>query len=193
MHEAWLRVHAALSKNMRLTRRDLKGHLLAKRLVGAARVIVPDGTERCIIFEPAFWKPVEFPYAYLVSGCEKHASEGEAWYFFVRRRELDRLYPVTAASEQRITPAAQPAHDDAQPAHDDVQPAHDDAQPTPQRRKPGPKAGWRLTYAGEAYLFKQRMGRLPSATELAETCADKLEHQPDPRSIQRLLNYLAGE
>ena len=172
MKEAWLRVYAALSENMRLTRRDLKAHLLAKRLVGAGRVIASDGTERCRIFKPAFWEPIELPYAWLVSGCEKHASEGEAWYFFVRRRELDRLYPATAASERRTTPAAQP---------------------TPQRRKPGPKAGWRLTYAGEAYLFKQRMGRLPSAIELAKICADKSKYQPDPRSIQRLLSHLAGE
>ena len=172
MNEAWLRVYAALFENIELTQRDLKAHLLAKQLVGAARVIAPDETERCIIFEPAFWEPVELPYAWLVSGCGKHASEGEAWYFFVRRRELDRLYPATAASERRTTPAAQP---------------------TPQRRKPGPKAGWRLTYAGEAYLFKHRMGRLPSATELAKICVDKLKYQPDPRSIQRLLSHLAGE
>jgi hypothetical protein len=110
MREAWLRVHAALSENMRLTRRDLKADLLAKRLVGAARLIAPDGSERCIIFEPAFWEPVELPYAYLVSGHKKHAREREAWYFFVRRRELDRRYPVTASSEQPTTPAAQPAH-----------------------------------------------------------------------------------
>jgi hypothetical protein len=174
-------VYAALSENIELTRRDLKADLLAKRLVGAARVIAPDGSERCIIFEPAFWEPVELPYAYLVSGHKKHAREREAWYFFVRRRELDRRYPVTASSEQPTTPAAQPAHNDEQP--------------TPRRRKPGPKdkTGWRLTYAGEAYLFKQRMGRLPSATELGKICADKLKYQPDPRSIQRLLSYLAGE
>jgi hypothetical protein len=181
MKEAWLRVHAALSENMRLTRRDLKADLLAKGLVGAARVIAPDGSERCIIFAPGFWEPVELPYAYLVSGHEKHAREGEAWHFFVRRRELDRRYPVTAASEQPTTSAAQPAHDDVQP--------------TPQRRKPGPKdkTGWRLTYAGEAYLFNQRKGRLPSATELAKICADKSKYQPEPRTIQRLLSYLAGE
>jgi len=173
--EAWLRVHAALSENIELTQRDLKAHLLAKRLVGAARVIAPDGSERCIIFEPAFWGPVELTFAWSMTGCEKHARKDEKWHFFVRRRELDRLYPVTAASEQP-TPGAH-------------------GEPTPQRRKPGPKdeTGWRLTYAGEAYLFKQKMGRLPSATELAKICADKLEYQPDPRSIQRLLNSLAGE
>jgi hypothetical protein len=173
MKEAWLRVYAALSENMRLTRRDLKAHLLAKRLVGAGRVIASDGTEHCRIFKPAFWEPIELPYAWLVSGYEKHSSEGEAWYFFVWRRELDRLYPVTAASEQP-TPAAH-------------------GRPAPQRRKPGRKPDWRLTYAGEAYLFKQRTGRLPSATELANICADKLEHQPEPRPIQVLLNFLVGE
>ena len=176
MKDAWLRVHASLSEETALTQRDLKGHLLAKRLIGAARVIAPDGTERCIILDPAFWQPVELAYAWSAWGYQK---DGETWYFFVRRRELDRLYPVTGASEQPTTPAAQPAHDDVQP--------------TPQRRKPGPKADWRLTYAGEAYLFKQRTGRLPSAPELANICADKLEHQPEPRPIQVLLNYLVGE
>jgi hypothetical protein len=39
MKEAWLRVYAALSENMRLTQRDLKADLLTKRLVGAARGI----------------------------------------------------------------------------------------------------------------------------------------------------------
>jgi hypothetical protein len=88
MKEAWLRVYAALFENMRLTRRDLKAHLLAKRLVAGARIIAPDGSERWIIFEPAFWEPVELPYAYLVSGYEKHTRGGEAWYFFVRRQSL---------------------------------------------------------------------------------------------------------
>ena len=126
MKEAWLRVHAALSENMRLTRRDLKAHLLAKRLVGAARIIAPDGSERCIIFEPAFWEPVELPYAWLVSGCEKHASEGEAWYFFVRRRELDKHYPRAEAATPSlpVTPPAEPS------------PSADQRQ---QRHRPGPK------------------------------------------------------
>jgi hypothetical protein len=181
-------VHAALSKNMRLTQRDLKAHLLAKRLIGAARVISPDESERCIIFEPAFWEPVELHYAWLVRGYEKHAREGEAWYFFVRRRELDRLYPVTAASEQPTTPAAQLAHDD-------VQPAHDDEQPTPQRRKPGRKItkGWRLFAAHAAYEFKEEHGRLPSGPELAQICEDQLGYQPDTSDIAKLLRYLLGD
>ena len=124
MKEAWLRVHAALSENMKLTRRDLKAHLLAKRLVGAARIIAPDGSERCIIFEPAFWEPVELPYAWLVSGCEKHASEGEAWYFFVRRRELDKHYPRAEAATPSLPVTVEPS------------PSADQRQ---QRHRPGPK------------------------------------------------------
>jgi len=180
MKGAWLRVYAALSENTRLTQRDLKAHLFAKRkrLVGAARIIAPDGSERWIIFKPAFWGPVELPYAWLVSGCEKHAREGETWYFFVRRRELDRLYPVTAASEQPTTPAAQPAHEDAQP--------------TPQRRKPGQKIkkGWKLTAAVELDGFIKEKGRRPSGPELSERVDKKLEYYPDESDVRELMRFL---
>jgi hypothetical protein len=181
MHEAWLRVHAALSKNVRLTQRDLKAHLLAKRLIGAARVIAPDESERCIIFEPAFWEPVELTLAWLTTGYEKHVSEGESWYFFVRRRELDRLYPVTAASEQPTTPAAQPAHEDAQP--------------TPQRRKPGQKIkkGWRLTAAVELDGFIKEKGRRPSGPELSERVDKKLKYYPDESDVRKLMRFLLDD
>ena len=176
MKEAWLRVHAALSENMKLTRRDLKAHLLAKRLVGAARIIAPDGSERCIIFEPAFWEPVELTFAWLVSGYEK--QKGERWYFFVRRRELDRLYAVTAASEQATAPAAQPAHDDAQP--------------TPQRRKPGPPPNydWQ-THVMREVIKRLRAGeKFPTAPAMLQWCEDEWDWQPDIRQMQRLLRDL---
>ena len=176
MNEAWLRVHAALSKKMRLTRRDVKAHLLAKRFVGAARVIAPDGSERCMIFEPAFWEPVELTFAWLVSGYEK--QKGERWYFFVRRRELDRLYAVTAASEQATAPAAQPAHDDAQP--------------TPQRRKPGPPPNydWQ-THVMREVIKRLRAGeKFPTAPAMLQWCEDEWDWQPDIRQMQRLLRDL---
>jgi hypothetical protein len=178
MHEAWLRVHAALSKHTRLTQRDLKGHLLAKRLIGAARVIAPDGSERCIIFERAFWEPVELTFAWLTTGYEKHASEGEEWYFFVRRRELDRRYPVTAASEKPTTPAAQPAQDDAPP-----------------RPKPGQKItkGWRLTAAVELDGFIKEKGRRPSGPELSERVDKKLKYYPDESDVRKLMRFLLDD
>jgi hypothetical protein len=179
--QAWLRVHAALSENAELTRRDLKAHLLAMQLVGAARVIAPDESERCIIFEPAFWESVELPYAWRVTGWEKHARKDEKWHFFVRRRELDRLYPVTAASEQPTTPAAQPAHDDAQP--------------TPQRRKPGQKIkkGWRLTAAVELDGFIKEKGRRPSGPELAQRVDKKLKYYPDESDVRKLMRFLLDD
>src|SRR5262245_62146893 len=94
--EAWRRVHASLSEDAELTQREVKADLLARRLVGAARVFAPDGTQRYIILDPAFWQPVEcpFPYDSSVFGYQHHIHEGERWHFFVRRRELDQRYPV---------------------------------------------------------------------------------------------------
>jgi hypothetical protein len=95
MHEAWSRIFASLSNNMPLTRLDLKADFLAGRLVGAARVVnKKEGTEQCIVFEREFWKPVEFPYAWNVTGYDEHYREGEEWHFFVRRRKLDKRYPA---------------------------------------------------------------------------------------------------
>ena len=175
--EAWLRVHAALSENIELTQRDLKAHLLAKRLVGAARVIKPDGSERYIILEPAYWGPVELTFAWSMTGWEKYVSEGETWYFFVRRRELDRLYPVTAGSEQRTTPA---------------QPAQDDAPPRP---KPGQKItkGWRLTAAVELDGFIKEKGRRPSGPELSERVDKKLKYYPDESDVRKLMRFLLDD
>jgi hypothetical protein len=180
MYEAWLRVHATLSEITRLTQRDVKAHLLAKRkrLIGAARVIAPDESERCIIFEPAFWGPVELPLAYWVRGYEKHVSEGEEWYFFVRRRELDRLYPVRAASDQPTIPAAQPAQDDAPP-----------------RPKPGQKItkGWRLTAAVELDGFIREKRRRPSGPELSERVDKKLKYYPDESDVRKLMRFLLDD
>ena len=109
------------------------------------------------------------------------AGERAGVHLVARRRELDRLYPVTAASEQPTTPAAQPAHDDVQP--------------TPQRRKPGRKItqGWRLFAAHAAYEFKEEHGRVPSGPELAQICDYELGYQPDTSDIAKLFRYLLGD
>jgi hypothetical protein len=169
MRDVWLRVYVALSEDMRLTRYDLKVHLLAGDLIGATRIIAPDGSERRVIFARPFWKPVEFPYSHSVEGYEY--NEGETWFFFVRRRELDRLYPVTELTK----PAP--------------------SEPSSSRRKPGPKImnDWRFFAANAAYVFKEKHGRLPSGPELAQLCEDKLGYQPDVSNIARLLRFLLGE
>jgi len=173
MKNAWLRVHAALSENMRLTRRDLKAHLLAKRLVGAARVIAPDGSERCIIFEPAFWEPVDLPYAYLVSGYEKHASEGEAWHFFVRRANLDKHYPTAATAPASWT-------------------TNDRRIDNTARRRPGPqpKHDWPIEVAREVIRIVRAGKREPTARQLAQFCENQWGWQPDISAIQKLLKRL---
>ena len=172
MKEAWVRVYAALSENMRLTRRDLKADLLAKRLVGAARVIAPDGSERCIIFDPAFWEPVELPYAYSVSGHEKHAREGEAWHFFVRRRELDQRYPVAVSAEQ--TEPQQPAK----------------LRHTPPG--PSPTHDWPEHAAFEAGRIVERENKWPSAPHMCQWCMNKWGWQPDESDMRKLLKRLRG-
>ena len=178
MNEAWSRVYESLSKDMALTQLDVKAHLLAGRLVGAARVFAPDGIEQCIIIFGEFWQPVELSTAWYVIGWEQHRREGETWRFFVRRRELDRLYPVTAASKQTTTPAAQPAQDD-----------------TPPRPKPGQKItkGWRLTAAVELDGFIKEKGRRPSGPELSERVDKKLKYYPDESDVRKLMRFLLDD
>jgi hypothetical protein len=110
-----------------------------------------------------------------VRGYEKHASEGEEWDFFVRRRELDRLYPVRAASDQPTIPAAQPAQDDAPP-----------------RPKPGQKItkGWKLTAAVELDGFIKEKVRRPSGPELCERVDKMLKYYPDESDVRELMRFL---
>src|SRR5262249_39690534 len=61
MKEACRHVHASLSEDAVLTRREVKADLLAGRLVGAARVFAPDGTQRYIILDPEFGSPSRLP------------------------------------------------------------------------------------------------------------------------------------
>jgi hypothetical protein len=168
--EAWLRVHVALSENIELTRRDLKAHLLAKRLVGAARIIAPDGSERCIIIKPAFWEPVELSFAWSMTGCEKYVSEGEAWHFFVRRRELDRHYPVAVSAEQ--TEPQQPAK----------------LRHTPPG--PSPTHDWPEHSAFEVGRIVERENKWPSAPRMCGWCMDKWRWEPDDSDMRELLRRL---
>lgn len=158
---------------------DLYRDLRSERLSSALRQKLPNSKYNVRFLSPPDWQQwtVRWEHGYTPTGAgtialvvldkDNKAVDG---HFFVRRADLDKHYGTPTAT------------------------AAGDAQPTlSQQRKRGPKADWRLTYAGEAYLFKKKTGRLPSAVELAKICADKLEHQPEPRSIQALLNYLVGE
>jgi len=172
MKEAWLRVYASLSKDMFLTRRDLKADLLAGRLVGAVRRIAKDGTETCIILEPAYCQRLEFPRAWLVEGWEAEAQEGEAWHFFVRRANLDKHYPA----------ATPPASSTTSGRRTDDRP----------QRRPGPRARdeWPMWVARELIQFALAGEEMPTPAKMCQRCEDKLGYQPDIRAMQRLYRKL---
>jgi hypothetical protein len=169
MKEAWSRVHDAL-KSWPLTKRDVKADLRAGRLVGAARVIAPDHGERCIIFERAFWDGIEIAYAWSVSGWERHAREGEAWHFFVRRRELDQRYPgATAATVGKQQPAPQPSAARHKPPG------------------PPPQKDWQLRVAVELGRRQER-GEQPTAPEMCQWVLNTLDLEVDEGDIRRLMS-----
>jgi hypothetical protein len=170
--EAWRRVHASLSEDAVLTRRYVKADLLARRLVGAARVFAPDGTQRYIILDPAFWQPVAFAHDWSMSGYENHIHEGERWHFFVRRRELDQRYPVAVSAEQ--TEPQQPAK--------------------LRRTPPGPSPtyDWPEHAAFEAGRIVEQENKWPSAPRMCQWCMNKWGWQPDESDMRKLLKRLHG-
>ena len=182
MKEAWQRVEAAV-KSWSLTKRDLRRDLIGRRLVAAVRRIAKDGTETRIIFEPAYCRRLEFPYAWLVQGWKAEAQEGEAWHFFVRRHELDRFYPAVAAAD------AAPPPEFRQPTPSTMAEPSADDKP---RRKPGPKPkhDW-PTQVTRELIRRARAGEPdPSAPEMLQWCEDKWGWQPDLKQMQQLLRDL---
>src|SRR6516165_4368796 len=170
--EAWWSVHTSLSEDAVLTRRYVKADLLARRLVGAPRVGAPDGTQRYIILDAAFWQPVAFAHDWSMSGYENHIHEGERWHFFVRRRELDQRYPVAVSAEQ--TEPQQPAK----------------LRHTPPG--PSPTYDWPEHAAFEAGRIVERENKWPSAPRMCQWCMNKLGWQPDESDMRKLLKRLHG-
>jgi hypothetical protein len=137
--------------------------------------ISPDGTRTPL--NKSFWRQwtVKAP---------MHPHEGvrvEPYvdgHVYVRRADLDKLYPRAG------TPAPTPA-----PQADDAQP------PKKGGRKPGPKItkDWRRHVAAEMNRIIENEQRIPRAAELAQFCENKLRHQPDERLIRELLRYLLGD
>jgi hypothetical protein len=92
--EAWQRVEAVIGSSLWLIQRDLRQDFLDGRLIAAVRRISPDGTETRVILNPTFWQRLKVNYAWSITGWQAEARKGEIWVFVVRRRELDRLYPI---------------------------------------------------------------------------------------------------
>jgi hypothetical protein len=122
LNETFARATACVGSRF-LAERDLHRDLLAGRLRSAMRWVGRDGTETCERLPPSFWEGLtlvsmsapELRGLVQVRGI-KLTAQG-ACYVYVRRREVDRLYP---------TAARRPDHDDASDA-------------PPLRVKPGPK------------------------------------------------------
>jgi hypothetical protein len=135
----------------------------------------PDGTPTRL--DPSIWQQwtVKAP---------MHPQEGvrvEPYvdgHVYVRRADLDRLYPRAG------TPAPTPA-----PQAEDAQP------PRPRRRKAGPKItkNWRIHVAGEISRIYENEKRIPRAAELAQFCGNKLGYYPDETTIQKMLRFLLDD
>jgi hypothetical protein len=102
--EVFARSKAALGSDG-LTELGLRQHALAGRLIFGARRILRNSAEACFVIKPEYWEQsgidrpipdigrtqpvVRSVFAFLRLG---------QWYFFVRRRVLDKLYPVAGAA-----------------------------------------------------------------------------------------------
>jgi hypothetical protein len=116
MREAWRRVDDAGGGFLSLTQHNLLQDFRQGRLTMAVRRFAADGTETCFTLKRTAWKSLKVKYAWAIEGID--VLEGEDWYYFVRRRELDRYYPAAAPTiEQREQPtkrnggSKQPAED----------------------------------------------------------------------------------
>jgi hypothetical protein len=163
------RGHAAIN----LTE-DLRSEQLGSALVE----ISPEGQKTETLLNGRYWEPltVRAP-PFRVDGLDPNVNRR----FFVWRRDLNKRYPMTAAHPSDDTPST-PTTASKQGA-------------AGTRRKPGPKLkhGWRLEVAVEVYRFREKEGRTPSASELAQYCYNKWEWNPDPSDIQKWLRELLND
>jgi hypothetical protein len=159
------------------------GELAAHRLLACLKAgamqsamlrISDDGTETCERLAPDFWNGLRLTYITdLTCAVQGRAFPGRTW-FFVRRRDLDKLYPVAAtASTAASPPVPVPA-------------------PEPVRRKPGkqPTHDWPTLVTREVKRIIRAGEKVPSAASLALFCQNKLGYLPDVRAVQRLLRNL---
>jgi hypothetical protein len=173
--EAWRRVEATVGRALRLTQRDLHRAFLDGRLIAAVRRFAQDGTETWTILEPAVWRQLKINYAWSIPGWRELDPEAEQWVFFVRRKELDKLYPVVVAARRTEAASAE-------------------EKPTV-KRKPGKKIkrNWKLKAAVEMHRFMEEEGRTPSAPELCQRIDKTLDYYPDESEMRKLIRFLLSE
>ena len=191
LNEAFARIKAALHSST-LAARVLHAHLHQRRLPSLTWRIGRDGKGTIGELEPAFWEMVTLRETPAGSGRiavrfnDPRAVVTFKHWYFVARRELDRLHPV-----------GRPADDTEQPPRrkSETLPADDDEAAAPQRRKPGRKItmNWRLHVAAELHrIVEIKHKPPPPASYFAQFCGDNLDYEPDIRTVQKLLRSLLG-
>jgi hypothetical protein len=178
--EAWQRAEAVIGSSLWLIQHDLRQDFLKKWLIAAMRRIASDGTETLIILKPEYWQQLKINYAWSITGWKTDAREGEHWVFVVRRRELDRRYPIATLGR--------PAPDAKLSAASETT-----GEARPQRRKPGPPPtqDWDKVVVREL-LQRAKVGeKLPSAPEMCRFCGKNLDWEPDVSAMQQLLRLFA--
>jgi hypothetical protein len=188
LDETFVRAKAALGSS---ALRDLHGRLISGRLPSALRWFENDGTERFEKLKPSFWTVPTMQEGYKIAPDGSFLGfSGEVWvrglaaalaaarvtapdnailYFFVSRRESDKLYTVAAP--------------------------HAGPEPESERRKPGPKStkDWPLHVAGElTRIVVVEQKPVPPASYFAQFCENKLGYQPDLSAVQKLIKRLLG-
>jgi hypothetical protein len=102
--EVFARAKAALRSDG-LTELDLRKHALAGRLIFGARRILRNPAHACFVIQPEYWQQsgIDRPVPDIgrpqpqVRSDFPFMRQGQ-WFFFVRRRELDKVYPVADAA-----------------------------------------------------------------------------------------------
>jgi len=211
----WQRAEKVIGSDLWLMQRDLRQEFVDGRLIMAVRFFAPNGTETmAIILEPACWQWLRINDALSITGWETipgwdaDAHKEETWDFRVRRRELDKLYPVAETTGLAGPPGATGSAGPVGPTGPQG-PAGSVGATGPtgrvgatgrafapsDRRKPGRKIikNWRLTAAVELDNFMKEKGRTPTAPELAERVDKKLEYYPDESDVRKLISFLINE
>jgi hypothetical protein len=157
--------------------RDLLEQILAGELKSAAALVRRKSPRQRLILKPAFWKNLEIWQASLgqpirVSGTVEGKPLGTFfnWAFFIRRADLDKLYPVAPPTRETPLPTLPP------------------------RRKPPSRTtkDWRTVVARELIRCARAREREPTASQMCEFCELKLGWEPDISLMRRLLRRLLG-
>jgi hypothetical protein len=171
LEDAYMRIEAAVGSR-ELAERDLLG-LLCDAGKTLPRAIGYDDVEICELLEPSFWP--EHTIDWLCSfrdfrGWYREAdhltrdlTSFKAVYFFVRRKELDKLYPISGS---------------------DILP------PLVGRRGPQPAHDWKKL-AGRELARRASAGEsVPTASTMCQWCVDQLDHHPDIGDMSDLIRSL---